>query len=237
MAKIVFILGRPGSGKSRFARCITGKVLPGENEEPGYCLPIGWEAEHITDYKFLLALFQKEKLANPEPHEKRFEAIDYDGFRVRDFSILYEVLLMVNEAILPKIDEPNKLILVEFARDNYYSSQEIWKAFDPCVIEKASFLYIWADTATCITRVETRVKKPLSKKLREHDTFVPRDIIKGYYQGEGYPDLEALFGKDKVAFIDNNSDDKWEETWAGVKNFINQLCLEASLRPLTLPAA
>ncbi len=50
MASIVFLFGRPGSGKSYIARCIKGEQAPVPSGVEKGCLPEDWKIVHITDY-------------------------------------------------------------------------------------------------------------------------------------------------------------------------------------------
>jgi hypothetical protein len=85
----LFVLGRPGSGKSTVARLI--EMFAKEN---------GWSVYYINDYNFLQNMFLQEEKELAPPNERKVLPRELDGFDVFDFSVLDIVLEK-----LDKIDE------------------------------------------------------------------------------------------------------------------------------------
>jgi hypothetical protein len=224
MAVVVFLLGRPGSGKSQIARCIKGDESPAASDMEEKYLPENWETVHITDYKYLLRMFQEEEKQRLDPEKRYFESSEHGGFTVTNFgfsrAVLDKALKQVNVEILQetKDEQKQKLILVEFARSDY---RNIKNVFDTKILESASVLYLQAELEVCVGRVHQRV---LHYPRWEDDSFVPNDIMEGYYGEEDFVGLRRVFRKEKVEVINNNGD--WNDTWVEVKGFIEKICLE-----------
>ena len=170
----LFILGRPGSGKSTVARYIT-KLAQHE----------GWVPTPYCDYNILYDRFQAE-LHNPSCTQQHFETVDHDGFRVIDFSVLNPALKTIQRKVTTSLEDCNpatqRLFVIEFARDDYIQAL---RQFDPAFLQDAHFLFLDADVDLCIQRIHNRVAHPDS--IDDH--FVSDDIIAGYYQKDSSPDL------------------------------------------------
>lgn len=217
MAVIVFVSGRPGSGKSQVARCLADKSLDSSSEDHPWK---DRQVVRITDYDILYNWFQEDKQKGLLG--QRFEESEYGGFRVTEFSVLHEALVEVNKKIKAEIGSEKglkkKLILVEFARSAY--EQGIWSAFDSEIREQAYFLYLKADLQVCKKRVKRRV---LDNPLRcEDDTFVPADIMDGYYQQERFSDLYQIASPENVKVVNNSGE--WDDTWNEVKEYFHAIC-------------
>src|SRR5579872_7413448 len=109
MAVIIFLLGRPGSGKTTAANYLNMKV---RDELASVFLLM------LDDYPFL------QEMAHSEKYGEMFLLKDCGGFDVRDFSVLNEVLRVLKE----EINEHNAsydFISVEFARDDYNKALKI----------------------------------------------------------------------------------------------------------------
>src|SRR4249920_3206050 len=109
MVTKVFLLGRPGSGKSTAANEIR-RLAEGR----------GWATQHIFDYRFLQDMFLLEKKEVTPDQEKKFlpqGPEECNGFDVRDFSVLDTVLEKMAEEVRQverRNSEKNELILLEF---------------------------------------------------------------------------------------------------------------------------
>lgn len=194
MAVKVFILGRPGSGKSAAARRIA-KLVQHK----------GWSPVRICDYDILHDMFQRERNL-PKNELKHFCPTQCGGFDVIDFSILDTALKEVQRKTLKHIEEytsyTQKLILIEFARDDYGKALSLFNSEFLC---DAYFLFLDADVDTCIQRVHKRSAHPTTTD----DHFVSDEIIKCYYYKDNKPYMTSSFSQDyqidemRVAIIDN----------------------------------
>jgi len=168
----LFLLGRPGSGKSTAFHSIASYV-----PEQFY----GWSVTRFNDYQILEQMFSHQNLYPMMHRHKMFHATEHGGFDVVNFSVLDSALKNIEDEAR-KISSPKReeLITIEFARDNY---DEALKQFHSSFLEDAYFLFINADVKTCIQRVRVRVTEPPT--LDNH--FVSERILNGYYNKQHIP--------------------------------------------------
>lgn len=153
----LFILGLPGSGKSTAARYIVDHYK-------------AWSTVRINDYDILYEMSRVDK------EGKRFSTTTYDGydgFDVLDHSAFDDALWKL-KAIVAKqkrLFAKHKLIIIEFARDDY---SKALKRFFPEFLEDtkdAYFLFIDTDILTCKQRIQDRVSKSPEKLIKEDDRY------------------------------------------------------------------
>ena len=101
MAVKVFLLGRPGSGKTTAANYIG---MLAEHE--------GLSVSAINDYTVL------QEMIKIEAYHHKFCLTAHNGFDVLDFSVLDEALKEVEIQAIRQICS-HDLITIEFARDDY----------------------------------------------------------------------------------------------------------------------
>ena len=203
MAIKIFLLGRPGSGKSTAAHYID--AMTSEH---------GWSSIHINDYDFLRAMYQSDT------HYQRFRPSVYGGFDVLDFSVLDQALHSVEAKACRYIAFSRKLLLLEFARDNY---QKALKQFQPAFLKDAYFLFFEANIDTCVRRVYERSSNPTSC----NDHFISEQMIRSYYHEENRPyltyNLLADYGiSDKRVRVINNSGSR-KEFKAQIRSFVKTI--------------
>jgi len=216
MAEILFILGRPGSGKSLTARCIKEATAGFGYRVPGLAYLEGWSVSHVTDYDFLQRMFRADM--KKEEALRRFRPTSFGGFDVLDLRVLPLALRQVSAFIAERLPEERTLILVEFARRDY-SYQEVWRNFRKDMLDHASFLYLEADIETCMRRIEQRARNPLCLD----DQYVSREIMVGYYGSpSGEPaNLRGCFGQERVVAIENAG--SWRKTWMRISQFLSKI--------------
>ncbi len=186
MAVKVFILGRPGSGKSTTSYHIAG--LAWEK---------GWSVIRIRDYEILWRMYQADT------EHKQFYPAQYNGFDVLDFSVLDTALKEVEkraQRYMPFEDTP-ELIIIEFARDDY---GEALKLFSRNFLQNAYFLFIETDVETCIERIYKRV----AHHLTADDNFVSDYVLRNYYHKDNRHYILAHLRTDcgtnkQIEIIDN----------------------------------
>src|SRR5215469_9913160 len=119
----LFILGRPGSGKSTASHHIAVTAWSR-----------GWFVLRLEDYDILLRMFHADS------GKEKFWAREHGGFDVRDFSVFDTALKELEEKIrLHLLLEKRHTLSIEFARADY---QQALKLFSPELLQDAYFLYI-----------------------------------------------------------------------------------------------
>jgi nucleoside-triphosphatase THEP1 len=158
----LFVLGRPGSGKTTAYYRI--KARAEEN---------GWTVSRVRDYEILQRMFQHDS------EQKKFRATDHNGFDVIDFSVLNEALLEVERRVKLRMltTKRNELIIVEFARDEYRTALEI---FSPDFLQDTHILFVDADIDICMQRIYQRIHRV----LEPDNHFISDTIMKNYYGKE-----------------------------------------------------
>lgn len=187
MAIKLFILGRPGSGKSTAYRHI--KEYLGLQYKD-------YSIIRYNDYETLHQMFLFERHFPLPKKPKQFCDSERDGFDVLDFRVLDTALKKLETRVRLNASETTKeLVIIEFARQNY---KQALKFFSPSFLKDAYFIFLDADIQMCIQRVKERVTVPPT--LDNH--FVSEEIIRNYYVKQIIPSPR----KSRMSFIDNNGD-------------------------------
>lgn len=188
----VFIIGRPGSGKSEASRAIV-KFAGNRNIST-------WQ---VNDYDILYEMFLADKNSQQfkpviENRNHQFRHINdtISGFEVIDFKVLDTALREVAKCV-EKMEHVAQLITIEFARNDY---KETFQEFTPALLQGAYFLYIETSVDICVQHVKNR--------STNHNS-VPESIIKGYYRRENKEYMTSQFASDhkilpdRVMIIEN----------------------------------
>lgn len=198
MVITLFLLGIPGSGKSTMARYIESHVRSQ-----------GWSVERFNDYTILREMFEADM--REYPGGKRFRAAEHNGFNVIDFQVFDDALQELEKragGAFEHGDTENKLILLEFARNDY---REVFNRFSKKLYEtlpEAYFLYLNTDVKVCKARIYER----FGKGTTPDDYYVPEDIFERYYKthnGRWLADFLLEYQVDveqRVKVVENNED-------------------------------
>lgn len=163
----IFLLGRPGCGKSVIYEMLTERL----NKKK-----VAREFIRIDDFPILKELFDKD--VHFQRHRRKA-----GGFEVTDWSIVDEVLKIVNERI-KELEKPERMIFVEFARNNYLQALS---NFTPEVLSKSLILYIFAPYQVCYQRNIKRFQEKGKEGLDSH--IVPPDLMESYYKEDDFETL------------------------------------------------
>lgn len=197
MSVTIFVLGRPGSGKSSSARRIK-KLMLRRN-----C-----RVERINDYKILQDMSKRDFI--------RFAKIGYGGFNVIDWSV-FDIALIEEERMAEISASSAEVFIIEFARSDYY---EALKKFNKLFLQNAYFLFLDADIDTCIKRIRNRVKN----KSTSDDYFVSEDILRSYYQKQELtPDIIRKLGVDSTRLVICNNDGSRDKFDININRFVNYI--------------
>ncbi|MFH1957419.1 MAG: hypothetical protein ABIJ15_02970 [bacterium] len=172
MKDYVFLLGRPGCGKSFVYETIVRSLSKTGKYE---------RVKRMDDFPILKELLDKD--TSFKRHIRKA-----GGFEVTDWTIVDEVLAAINRR-LPGVKKKNDLVFVEFARDNYKASL---KNFSAATFSRALILYIYCPFEVCLARNEKRFKEQKGSVLDDH--IVPPDLMNTYYRKD---DIEEIYLKNR----------------------------------------
>jgi hypothetical protein len=178
MEQFFFVFGLPGSGKSTAGRYILELAQKRD-----------WIAQRFCDYDILYELYQLDM----KREEGRFKPTEYDGFDVYKLDAFDDALRILSSKVLDweeKPDNNNRLCIVEFARDDYCNALGFFDSELLPLIRDAYFLFVDADTPTCIKRIHARVAKPNAERTLD-DHFVSNYIFDAYYRRDCRQYLES----------------------------------------------
>jgi len=181
----VFVLGRPGSGKSTATRHLNHLMRHQD-----------WRVKHFNDYDILWEMF----LADTE--HKKFQPTPHNGFDATDFTVFDDALKDLEKRARTYMEHVD-LLTIEFARDDYRMAL---KQFSADFLQDAYFLFLDADIETCLRRVHERVEH--SETNDDHPWFSD-DIFRWYYARDNKrymaEHLKVEFGIHKLVRVIENS--------------------------------
>ena len=217
MALILFLLGRPGCGKSTAMAHI---------RELAHYRQLS--ITRLKDYEKLYRMFQAEE-ARAENGPRRFRGTAHGGFDILDFTVMDEVLVELRQEIETALaTQENGLIIVEFARDEY---RKPLQQFPRSILQQAYFLFVEANLETCMQRIHKRIKNP----IRTDNHFVSDDILRRYYDKNYIPYIRDHLAQDldiesqRIMIAENNGSQA--QFLEKVEQFVNSFYfVPASLR-------
>jgi len=158
----IFLLGRPGCGKSVVYKIFEEKLKK-----------LGIDCQRVDDFLTLKEILSEDK-------DFKRHILKDGGFEVTDWSVVDEALQRLN-VLIKKLRSENKIIFIEFARNNYTNA---FKNFTKDVLDESLILYLYSTFEECYKRNVERFKK--AKKEGHDDHIVPLDLMKTYYRTDDY---------------------------------------------------
>ncbi|KXA99616.1 hypothetical protein AKJ42_02865 [candidate division MSBL1 archaeon SCGC-AAA261C02] len=137
----VFLIGRPGCGKS-----VVYRILKEELREEGY----EGDLKRIDDFPILKKIFEEDT-----EHERHRPAEEGEGVEVIDDTVWDDLSKSLSEQA-EELQSPDKLLFIEFSRDNYVRA---FKHFSPEVLEDSIIVYIDCPFEICWERNVKRWEK------------------------------------------------------------------------------
>ncbi|MEW6040746.1 MAG: AAA family ATPase [Elusimicrobiota bacterium] len=187
MKQWIFLLGRPGCGKSVVYRIASEKLQQK-----------GIKTQRVDDFLTL------KKIFDADTEFKKHIRKD-GGFAVTDWSVLDEALVMLNNE-LKKMKKPDTVIFVEFARDNY---EKAMKNFDSEILSESLIFYVYCTYEECYRRNIDRFEK--AKKSGHDDHIVPLHLMETYYRTDDFekmylssPEKLKLLSSAEIIVIDSS---------------------------------
>jgi GTPase SAR1 family protein len=226
MAKALFILGLPGSGKSALARFIQNYVQDNYSTTTG---KTKWLARRYNDYGFLLQMFEQE-MGDPLIVKKRFKPAKPGGFDVLNYEVLDEALEQLISFITCETKfATNQLSIIEFSRNNY---QHAFKLVDPEILRNSNFLYLDTPVNVCKDRIQYRISHPASPE----DDYPVSDYIFGdYYHGDDVQQISEFlidtYGVDRNQVWLFHNDIPLKDACKELESYLLHMLDTASQRP------
>ncbi|OGV54290.1 MAG: hypothetical protein A2X49_09480, partial [Lentisphaerae bacterium GWF2_52_8] len=184
-AMYIFLLGRPGCGKSVVFKKITDKLK---------AAGVGENYIRVDDFPKLWHIFQTDK------EWKRCRPTPDGGYKVTDNTVWDDLLVEVNKD-LKELNKPGGVVFVEFSRPDYVHSLA---NFTPDIMENAAVLYIDCPFDICWARNVRRHEAAVAAGGDDH--LVSREEMEKTYLNDDFEDLKK---KCSVPFIsiENYRDD------------------------------
>jgi len=170
----IFMLGRPGCGKSELYRRLTSRL-----KEDGFAQ----EFVRVDDFPKLWNIFVNDK------NFKRCKPTEDGGYKVTDPKVWDDILKEVNRDV-NKLDKKGRIIFIEFSRSNYVHSL---KNFDKKILNKSFIVYIDCSFEICWRRNVGRHETTLAAGLDNH--LVSREEMEETYLHDDKDKL-VRFGKE-----------------------------------------
>lgn len=219
MAIPLFLLGRPGSGKSKAARFMVGEALWPIYRWGRSSGLEGLRIQHLNDYSILHQMFEREQRTKKKIQQKHFRESrqgNLKGFEVLNPAVLPRALQQLGRSAHAWLPVPKTLLLLEFARGAYPA--DLWSCFPPQLLENAYYLFFQADLDLCVERVRQRS----SNAGHADDHYVSEEVIRKYYQEDGQTSLLANRERARVGVIGNNGA-SWHSAWLEVRTFLEKV--------------
>jgi adenylate kinase family enzyme len=154
--KYVFLLGRPGCGKSALYRELEKRIL-----ESGQAKTF----ERVDDFPKVWAKLLGDDALEKEGKERIYsKRTDDGGYLLNDDDFLNDILKEVNSDVL-RIDKPDHMIFLEFARPNYV---EAIQYFDKSILDDCIAIYMEVNFELCWARNVARHEAAIAKDGDDH---------------------------------------------------------------------
>lgn len=177
------MIGRPGCGKS-----VVYRILEEELRARGY----EGELKRVDDFPFLKRIF------DTDIEYKRHRPAPGGGVKITDDTVWDDLARALNEQAL-KLQDPNRLLFIEFSRDNYVRA---FKHFSPKILQNSVVVYIDVPFDLCWERNARRVRE--EKGLDAH--LVSREEMEKTYLHDDSEELPNHIDV-SVLRVKNDTDD------------------------------
>lgn len=154
--KYIFLLGRPGCGKS----AVYNQLIKRLQDES-----LAKEFPRVDDFPKLWAKFMGDDKREENGEERIYSRKTEDGgYKVTNDIMWHELLQEVNQDII-NMQKEDQVLFVEFSRDKY---KDAFNNFSTEVLDKALALYIDVPFETCWERNVTRHEKAVAAGTDDH---------------------------------------------------------------------
>lgn len=193
MGYVLFIIGKPGSGKSEFRDATKKAVL-----NIDHCLKI----YEIDELDILLEL--KDNFSNGD-----ISFTEQGNIIVENRALFSEFINEVQKRLTEGLSS-HDLILCEFSRARY---SEVLSRLVNEIHHNYKIIYIDAPFKICFNRNENRISE--SKK------YIPKEILEKFYREDDLVDIKTQF-KRNIAIVDN-SINQYDRIYSKAKELVNSI--------------
>jgi adenylate kinase family enzyme len=165
--KYVFLLGRPGCGKSALYRELEGRFL-----ESGQARTF----QRVDDFPKLWAALLRDDALEKEGKERLYTRRTDQGEPRLTSDDLFNVILKEVASDVLKINKPEHMIFIEFARSNYV---EALQNFDNSILDRCIVIYMEVSFEICWARNVARHEATIAANGDDH--LVPRTEMERIY--------------------------------------------------------
>lgn len=184
----VFLLGRPGCGKSEVYRRTVEK-LSNKVQNKIYA--------RLDDFPKLWNIFQEDEKSGAWKYCRKTSD---GGYKVIDDTVWDRILKELNEDLV-KITTPDHVTFVEFSRPNYVDSL---KNFSETVLKNSIIVYIDCSFETCWKRNVRRHKEAIAAGTDDH--LVSREEMEKTYLYDDKDELLKYCKTENIPSIVINTD-------------------------------
>jgi adenylate kinase family enzyme len=177
--RYVFLLGRPGCGKSAVFRALATKF-----ESAG----LAADFERLDDFPKLWDRIMEDDQRASEGKERQCSAVDPEGrYLVTDHRVFDEILVELSRDVEEGTRE-GKIIFIEFARGSYVRAL---RSFSARVLDAAVIVYIECPFEVCWDRNVRRAEAAAHQGTDDH--LVPREDMERIYRHDDSSKLERQY--------------------------------------------
>ncbi len=195
--RYIFLLGRPGCGKSALYREL-GKRIRESDQAATF--------ERLDDFPKLWAKLQADDALEQEAKERLYSTRADSGDLLITNDNLYTEILQELGLDALKIDKPNHVVFLEFARPNY---TEAFQYFDKRILDRCVVIYVEVGFEICWARIVARHEASIDEGGDDH--WICREEMERVYLHDDQDTLVRYMKDQNIPVSVVNNETEGEE--------------------------